>query len=276
MLERAYSLAYLSAHRCTAPQALALAAELGYAFAGLRLTPVAPGGAAQALLGRPDLLREVQAVQRGTGVGVLDLEIIRIGADFDIGDHRVFLETGAALGARAILVAGDDPVEARLSHHYGLLCEAVAAYGMTADLEFMPWTSVRDARSAMRVVQAAGTPSNAGVLVDGLHFGRSGTTLQDLRDIPPHLLHYVQLCDGEAGTHFTEAELIHTARCARLMPGEGTIDLIGMLRALPPALPLSVEVVHHDRERQTDVRQWAAQCLAAARCVETAAQTRRD
>ena len=273
MLERAYSLAYLSAHRCTAPQALALAADLGYAFAGLRLTPVAPGGAAQALLGRPDLLREVQAVQRDTGVGVLDLEIIRIGADFDVGDHEAFLETGAALGARAVLVAGDDPVEERLSQHYGLLCEAVAAYGMTADLEFMPWTAVRDARSALRVVQAAGTPSHAGVLVDGLHFGRSSTTLQDLRDIPPHLLHYAQLCDGEAGTHFTEAELIHTARCARLMPGEGTIDLMGLLHVLPAALPLSVEVVHHEREQQTDVREWAAQCLTAARSVVAGAHT---
>lgn len=265
MPEPAYSLAYLSAHRCTAPQALAVAAEVGYAYAGLRLTPVAPGGACQALLGEPQILREARAVLRGTGVGVLDLEIVRIGPDFHFGDHQEFLELGAALGARAVLVAGDDPDEGRLAQHYGLLCEAMAPYGLTADLEFMPWTAVRDARSALRIIRAAGTPANAGVLVDALHFGRSSTSLQDLRDIPRHLLHYAQMCDGEAGMHFSEAELIHTARCARLMPGEGTVDLQGMLRALPSALPLSVEVVNHERERQADVRQWASLALAATR-----------
>ena len=271
MSERIYSLAYLSVHRCTAPEAMALAADLGCGFVGLRLAPVAPGGAYQPLLGRSDILREARAIQRDTGVGVMDLEIVRINADFDVAAHQELLETGAALGARAVLVAGDDPDEARLAHHYGLLCEATARCGMTADLEFMPWTAVRDARSALRVVQAAGTPVNAGVLVDGLHFGRSPTTVQDLRAIPPQLLHYAQMCDGESGTHFTDEELIYTARCARLLPGEGTVDLRGMLHALPSDLPLSVEVVHHAREREMDARAWAAQCLAATRCVVQAA-----
>jgi sugar phosphate isomerase/epimerase len=96
---------------------------------------------------------------------------------------------------------------------------------------------------------------------------RSHTTLQDLRDIPRHLLHYLQICDGEPGLHFTTEQLIHTARCERLLPGEGRIDLRGYLQALPADLPLSCEVVHLERERAIGPADWAAQCLAATRRV---------
>jgi len=54
-------------------------------------------------------------------------------------------------------------------------------YGMTADLEFMPWTAVPHARAALSVIEAAGMPPNAGILVDALHFDRSATTLDDIR-----------------------------------------------------------------------------------------------
>ncbi len=264
-MTRTYSLAYLSAHRCTPPQAMAVAARQGYSFVGLRLWPNAPGGPQQHLLGRPEVLRECLAVQRDTGVGVLDLEIIRIGAPFDPHAWDTLYEAGAALKARAILVAGDDPNEARLSQNYARLCEVMAPYGMTADLEFMPWTAVPDAASAMRVVRQAGTPANAGILVDALHVGRSRTTLEDIRAIPRELLHYAQICDAEAGTHFSTDEMIHTARCARLLPGEGSIDLHGLFQALPQDLPVSVEVIHLEREAAHSPDDWAARCLAASR-----------
>jgi sugar phosphate isomerase/epimerase len=114
-------------------------------------------------------------------------------------------------------------------------------------------------------VAAAGHPSNAGILVDALHFGRSHTTLDDIRAIPRRLLHYAQICDGEAGTHFSTEQLLHTARCERLLPGEGNIDLRGLFAALPADLPVSVEMINLERERTIDPPQWAAQCLAASR-----------
>lgn len=264
-MNRVYSLAYLSAHRCTPPQAMAVAARQGYPFVGLRLWPNAPGGPQQHLLGLPEVLRETLAVQRDTGVGVFDLEIIRIGAPFDAHTWDALYEAGAALKARAILVAGDDPDEARLSDSYARLCEVLAPYGMTADLEFMPWTAVPDAASALRVVRRAGTPANAGILVDALHVGRSRTTLDDVRAIPRSLLHYAQICDAEAGTHFSTEQMVHTARCERLLPGEGSIDLRGLFQALPQDLPVSVEVIHLQREAAHSPDDWAARCLAASR-----------
>jgi sugar phosphate isomerase/epimerase len=264
-MNRIYSLAYLSSHRCTPPQAIAVAARQGYQHVGLRLWPNAPGAPQQHVLGLPQVLRETQAAQRDTGVGVFDLEIIRINADFDPHTWDALYEAGAALQARAILVAGDDANETRLSENYARLCEAMVPYGMTADLEFMPWTAVPDAASALRVVRQAGMPANAGILVDALHVGRSRTTPEDIRAIPRELLHYAQICDAEAGTHFSTEQMVHTARCQRQLPGEGSIDLRGLFQALPLDLPVSVEVIDLTREGTHDPDEWAALCLSASR-----------
>jgi sugar phosphate isomerase/epimerase len=264
-MTRVYSLAYLTSHRCTPAEALRVAAATGYAFVGLRLWPNAPGAPQQHVLGLPEVLRETVAVQRDTGVGVFDMEIIRIGAQFDPHTWDALFDAGAALNARAILVAGDDTDEARLSANYARLCAVMQPYGMTADLEFMPWTAVPDAKAALRIVTNAGKPPNAGILVDALHFGRSHTTLADIRAIPRDLLHYAQICDAQAGTHFTTEQMIHSARCERLLPGDGTIDVQGLFDALPADLPISVEVVNFAREAKANPSEWAALCRAASR-----------
>ena len=264
-MSRSLSLAYLTSRRSSPPEAVALAAQTGCDFVGLRLWPNAPGAPQQHLLGQPQVLRETQAALRDTGVGVFDLEIIRIGEGFDPHTWDALYEAGAALGARALLVAADDTDRARLCDSYARLCEVVAPYGLTADLEFMPWTAVPDAASAVAVLQQAGRPANAGILVDALHFGRSATTLADLRAIPRHWLHYAQVCDAEAGTHFSTEQMIHSARCERLLPGEGSIDLAGMSDALPADLPVSVEIVHMAREAQVSPLDWARQCVQASR-----------
>ena len=263
-MTRIYSLAYLSSHRCTPAQAIQVAAQTGYQFVGLRLWPNAPGAPQQHLLDHPQALREALAAQQDTGVGVFDLEIIRINADFDPHTWDRLYDVGAQLKAKAILVAGDDPDETRLTQNYARLCEVMQPYGMTADLEFMPWTEVKDAQSALRIIRNAGMPSNAGILVDALHFGRSTTSLDDIRAIPRALLHYAQICDAQAGLHFTTAQMIHTARCERLLPGDGNIDVHGLFAALPADLPVSVEVVNFEREAHTPPAAWAAECLAAS------------
>lgn len=242
-----------------------VAALAGYDFVGMRLWPNAPGAPQQFLIDKPDVLRETLAAQKETGVGVFDIEIIRIGENFDPSFYRPLLDAGAALGARAALVAADDTNETRLVNSYARLCEFMRPYGITADLEFMPWTAVKTANDAVRIVQSAGSPSNAGILVDALHFGRSHTTLADIQAIPRQLLHYAQICDAEAGIHFTTEELIHTAREERLLPGEGTIDVRGMFDALPRDLPISVEIIHKPRMAHMNALAWASQCLQASR-----------
>lgn len=267
-MKRLCSLAYLTACALDVPQALQCAERTGYDQVGLRLMPNAPGAPYQRLLGEPALLREALAVRADTGVGVFDLEIIRIGEAFEPARFEPLIDAGAALGARTILVAGDDPDAKRLADGFARLCERLRPVGLTADLEFMPWTAVPDARAAMRVLEAAGRPSNAGILVDALHFARSATTLDDVRAIPREWLHYAQICDAPVrtpdGAPFTPEQLIHTARCERLLPGEGEIDLRGLFGALPADLPVSVEVVHLARMALQDADGWVRDCRTAS------------
>lgn len=262
---RSYSLAYLTASASSVAGMIGIAAEVGYGFVGLRLWPNAPGAPHQALIGRPDLLKEAVARLQDSAVRVFDLEIIRIGEQFDPVPYRPLLEAGAMIQARAVLVAADDSDESRLADHYAGLCEFMQPYGLTADLEFMPWTGVKDARAALRVLTRAGRPANAGILVDALHFARSTTTLEDIAAIPREWLHYAQICDAPGGPGFSTEQLIHTARNERLLPGEGVIDLPGLFGALPGDLPVSVEIPHHVRAAKLGDLAWARQALAAAR-----------
>ncbi len=264
-MQRDFSLAYLTASSLSVPQAIEVAAEVGYQQVGLRLLPNGPGAIFQELLDAPEVLRETLARMKDTGVQVYDLEIIRIGEHFDANDYLPLFDAGVQLGAKAVLIAGDDTNIARLTDAYARLCAAMQRFGLTADLEFMPWTAVRDANTALAVVRGAGTPANAGILVDGIHFGRSTTSLADIAAIPGSLLHYAQLCDATPGTGFTEAEMIHTARLERLLPGEGGIDLAGLFATLPRTLPVSVEVPNAVRMSLVGPKAWARQCLEASR-----------
>jgi sugar phosphate isomerase/epimerase len=263
-MQRIYSLAYLTSAPMAPPDALVLAQKLGYQAIGVRIAPAAPGGDFSPLTDDPVLLRETIARIKDTGVRVFDVEIARLGKDFDVERFRAFLETAGKLGARAILVAGDDPDEARLTQSYAAFCDAAAAFNLTADLEFMPWTAVRDAKSALRIVTNADRP-NGRILVDALHAGRSTTTLADIAAIPRDRLCYAQLCDAPGEIPTTNEGLIHTARCARLLPGEGGIDLVGITRQLPDTLPLSLEIPNDEWLPKLGAEEWGRQALAAAK-----------
>jgi sugar phosphate isomerase/epimerase len=239
---RILSLAQLIALSYAPPRLLRLAADIGCAAVGLRLLPAAPGGVAHALMDEALMLRETLAAMKDTGVEVLDV--------------------GARIGAKHILVAGDDRDEPRLTASYAALCDAAAPYGLTADLEFMPWTAVPDLRSAKRIVGAAARP-NGGVLVDALHFARSASRLDELDDIPRAWLHYAQICDGAVPGPATTEGLIFDARSERLLPGEGGIALRDLFARLPADLPLSIEVPSDSRAPLLGYLEWARRAKAA-------------
>ncbi len=59
--------------------------------------------------------------------------------------------------------------------------------------------------------------------------------------------------------------MIHTARSARLLPGDGGIDLRGLLKALPDDLPLSLEIPNDEWLPRLGAEEWGRRALAAAR-----------
>jgi sugar phosphate isomerase/epimerase len=243
-----------------------LAAATGCSAAGIRLLPTTPGGLHYPLMEDAAMLRETLAYIADTGVQVLDLEVLRINERFDARSYARFFEVGQQLGARHILVAGDDPDLDRTTASFAALCEAAAPYGLTADLEFMPWTQVPDVQAAARVVRGAAQP-NGGVLVDALHFARCGSTLDDIRALDPRWLHYAQICDGPIPGPDTVEGLIQAARCERMLPGEGDIDLRALFAALPADIPVSIEVPSESRAPAMGYEAWARLAMDTAQRV---------
>ena len=263
---RSFSLAALTVLELAPPALIDVAAACGYDQVGIRLLPAVPGGLAYPLMEDTVGLKETLARLDATGITVADLEVVALRPETGLTAFSAFFETGARLGARHILVAGYDPDLDRFTDRYAAFCEAAAPYGLTADLEFMPWTHVPDLATANRIVAQVGQ-RNAGVLVDALHFDRSKSSLAELAEVPTDRLHYWQLCDGPAERPATTEEMIHAARHERMFPGEGGIDLVALTRAMPADITVSIEVPTAELARTMDAKARAQRALGAARAV---------
>jgi sugar phosphate isomerase/epimerase len=196
------------------------------------------------------------------------VELVRLSGLSDVSQFEPLLAGAAELGARQILVGGDDADEAMMADHFRELAELGARYGLRMGLAFMPWRGIRDLHSALRVVQRAGI---GGVIVDAIHLDRSGGTSTDIATIPAAQWAWFQICDAPAQRPATEEELLYQARQARLPPGQGDLDLVGMLRAIPRDSVIAIEAPLHGRpgllppvERARMLRQATLDLLSAA------------
>ncbi|MBK4989992.1 sugar phosphate isomerase/epimerase family protein [Pseudomonas sp. S36] len=241
MTDRIFSLAALTVLELSPPDMVEAAARAGYSHVGLRLVPATEQEQHFPLVADASLRRQTQARLRDTGIKVLDLEILRLKPDTCVADFKAILDVGAELGGTELLVAGNDPDESRLTERFAHLCDLSADYGIYPHLEFMPWTEVRDLRQAMRVVANADR-GNACVLVDAFHFNRSASALADLATLAPERMRYAQLCDVAGPVPDDMDEILRQARNERRFPGDGDADLVGLLRALPANVPLSLEI----------------------------------
>jgi sugar phosphate isomerase/epimerase len=255
MSRRKLSLSALTVLELTPPQMVECAAQAGYDFVGLRLLPATDTEVRHEIVGATPLRRETLAALKDTGIGVLDAEILRLKPDTNVADYEPMLETAAALGARYVLVAGNDPDEARTAERLAALCDLAKPYGLSPSLEPMPWTDAKDIVQGARIVKAA-ERANTGLIVDPIHFDRAGSSTKTLRELPREWFGYVQFCDAPAERPADLDTLLYQARAERMIPGEGGIDLAGILRALPDGLPLSIEV---------PMNQWATTANALTR-----------
>nr|WP_246325780.1 TIM barrel protein [Actinomycetospora corticicola] len=222
------------------------AADAGYGWAGVRLS---------------NPRREAPAVGTAlarTGLGLLDVEVVRLAAGPLSDDHRALADAAATLGARFLLTVVDHDDEALAVEQVAALVEHLRGTGTRVALESMAFTGLRRRADAERVARAAG----AQVLLDPLHLHRAGDDLGAPAD--PDVVGYAQLTD--AADPPSGADLAHEARHLRLPPGEGGLDLARFLGALPADLPLAVEV-QSDELLDTEPRERAAALRAATQGV---------
>lgn len=237
---RLLSLAPLTVLELDPAELVACAASAGYDAVGLRLIPATEQEPVWPTVGRTPLILETKRRLDDSGLHVVDIEVLRLCAQTRVrADFEAVLETGAYLGASEILVTGNDPDHGRTADNLAELALLAADFGLTPNLEPMPWTEVKDLREGTAILSAC--QADVGLLVDAIHYDRAMNTPAELAALPRHWIRYAQICDAPAQRPPTVAEMMRQGRSARLLAGAGAINLIAMLRALPTGIPISVE-----------------------------------
>jgi sugar phosphate isomerase/epimerase len=264
------SLSYYTVPELTPEETVTVAAAAGCRHVGLRLLGGQPGRDPMPIMTDPTIRRETLSRLADTGLSVLDANTARLIPETDTAAFEPFLALAAEFGARHVLASGDDPDEGRLIANFAHLAAAAQRYGLTVDIEFVPWFGVNDLTVAARVVRAVGA-LNLGIAVDALHFDRSASRCDELASLPATWFRYAQICDAPAGGRRDREALIHAAVKERLFPGEGAIDLIGLLHALPPGIPLALEIPTERLARSVGALDRVCRAVTATRRVLAAA-----
>jgi sugar phosphate isomerase/epimerase len=109
------------------------------------------------------------------------------------------------------------------------LADHAAERGVRLALESMPYTMLGSVPQAADLVRAVDR-DNLGLLIDSWHVFRAGTTLEDLRkSLTADIIFGVELDDA---AELPIGVLLEDSINERLLCGEGTFDLVGLVQTL--------------------------------------------
>jgi len=223
------------------PDAVIASVEAGCQYISLRIVQRGPQPPGTEIVPGNSVFKETKRRLQSEGLPVLDVEAWDVGPSFNLTNYEIALAAAAELGARHVLTTVTDSDRNRRIDNFSALCQAAAPYNLSVDVEFIPWNAVHNYIEARALVDAAAQP-NGSILVDPLHLDRGNTTITEIASAPKHLFRFMQFCDGEKLINPTNEDLMFSARNERLFPDEGQIDLVGILHAMPPSIPLSLEI----------------------------------
>ena len=269
-MARKFSLAYLTIPGVDPVSQIKIAKEAGYDFVSLRTIPMHLPGEPEFLPQKdPELFDAIQKALKEYDMPLMDIELARVRPDLDIEEYRPAFEAAAKLGATDVLGSIWSRDKAWYTDTAGKVADYAAEFGLKFNIEFLPWAGVRSLQEGITLVDKLGR-DNVYVMVDTLHAGRAGVTAESLARTPRKYLNFIHLCDGHAGPdgdpvldNIKDDLMLYTAREARFYPGEGVMDIAGMVKAMPE-IPLSIELPNL---KEIEARGQAGH---AARCLETA------
>ncbi len=145
----------------------------------------------------PATTRAIRQQARDAGVQLLDLEVAWIMPGAPDPWLTELVDIAAELGARNLLCVSSDPDMAATTAKFQALVDRANGTGVRVNLEFGVFTEVKSIHMARSVLEAVEGEAKA-LLVDTLHWARSGGTAADLAAIPREWLSYCQPCDAPA------------------------------------------------------------------------------
>jgi hypothetical protein len=172
-----FSIAHLTVLGTTPLDLIHIAADAGYDYVSIRMTPVADGEHVTPLAG----IRAWSAASRSaspTPASKYSMSnwrgsVLMMSRTSTAG----VLEAAAGIGAQHVLAQLNDPDRDRATERFGRLCDLALEFSLTVDLEFPSWSETGDLAAAAAVVRDVDR-SNAGILVDVLHFFRSNSSIE--------------------------------------------------------------------------------------------------
>lgn len=173
---------------------------------------------------------------RDRGLGIATMEVLFDWVDADRATVAAacvpVLDAAALVGAGSVIATTLETPSLPPQAATGLrqLCDLAAERGLRISFEFLPFAAVSTIGSALRLFDAV-EADNLGLVLDAWHWFRApgGPDLDAVRAIPPELIDIVQLGDAPA---VPEADPVAECMYHRLLPGEGAIDIAGMVAAV--------------------------------------------
>jgi sugar phosphate isomerase/epimerase len=266
-VSREYSLAHLSMIAVPPARVATVAADAGFEWFSLRLTPSPSTGVDHGHLGDDVALEHLRRQIDDSGARLLDLEVIRMKGPESVAEARPLLEAAQALGARYVIATVEDADPERRVETLAAMAEAATAHDTAIALEFMMFTQAKTLVDAIDITRASGA-QNVVVLPDVLHLVRSGGTLDQVAQTDPALLPYAQICGAHGADRAPDP---HAARAegvrARLLPDEGDLPVREFVEALPASAILAVESPLAGEANPEDPAGLAARMMASGRRV---------
>jgi sugar phosphate isomerase/epimerase len=262
-----FALSYLTVPGVTPPEQTYLAARAGYDMVSYRLFHLGVAGEPDIDPVSPQIIRETKAALAATGLACFDIELMRILRSIQPRDFVPAFEAGAELGARQVICSAWTDVRndrAFIVERFQEICDLARPFGLTVNLEFPAFSRLSSLDDCVEILELS-RAANQGLLVDTLYMHFNKTPLFALERVPEEWINFMHICDAD-DVAYTKDAMIHTARDARLYPGEGAIDF-SAINYMFPDLPLAIELPNAARSAAYGHEEHARRCVAAARAV---------
>lgn len=259
---REYSVAHLTYMGWTPPEMIYNCHSIGYEAVSLRtISQGLAGEANYDIAMNRGLYKAVREALDETGIYINDIELAKIAASTDVRDYEPAFEAAASLGVKNAITNIWTDNKTFYTEQFALLCDIASQYSVDINLEFVTWAKVADLNSAYELIKEVKRP-NAKIVLDTLHFYRSRVTTEDFKNCPKELFKIAHICDAQLDIPVDEESLVHTGRRERLYPGDGAIDIAGVLKELSGETVFCVEIPNEKIVDRVGAFEHVKRCLA--------------
>ncbi|WP_396909206.1 sugar phosphate isomerase/epimerase family protein [Mycolicibacterium sp.] len=183
---------------------------------------------------------DMRSILRNNGLALVEIEFLSgwalspVGAESASTSLAGIEAVATALGGRHVS-AGEFGADIRLDTEAArdraakalrANADRLGRRGLLVALEAFPWSALANTDIAIDLLRRADAP-NAGLLIDVWHFYNGGARPEQLVDLPAAGITAFQLNDGL----LVHENFRHHARTGRELPGEGELDVVGLIQA---------------------------------------------